>query len=130
MCDFLSLDDALYIHKRQLDRFGGGDGMRDEGLLLSALEMPQSGFEDKYFHGFPYEMAAAYLFHIVKNHPFVDGNKRTGFACAHAFLKLNGYNLEVSSEQVIDLVLQVATGQLTKDNVSAMLQSWSVPYDE
>ena len=79
-----------------------------------------------YFHDFPYGMAAAYLFHIVKNHPFVDGNKRTGFACAHAFLKLNGSNLDLSEQQAFDMVIGVATGKLSKERLIHVLQGHGI----
>lgn len=121
--DFLSLDDVLHIHQRQLERYGGGDGLRDEGLLVSAIETAQSGFGEEYFHSFPFEMAAAYLFHIVKNHPFVDGNKRTGFACAHLFLKLNGYNLRISEDEMYNLVINVATSKLSKAELAKALKT-------
>lgn len=121
--DFLSIDDVLYIHKRQLEVFGGGDGLRDKGLLQSSIEMPQSGVGEQYFHDFPHGMAAAYLFHLVKNHPFVDGNKRTGFACAHAFLKLNGYELNMSEQEAFDMVIGVATGELSKEQIVERLKS-------
>ncbi len=119
--DFLSYQDALHIHKRQLERYGGGVGLRDQGLLESAIETPRSGFGDTYFHAFPFEMAAAYLFHIVNNHPFVDGNKRTGLACAHAFLQLNGYRLTLG-QQLYQIVIDVATNQLSKDELADILE--------
>lgn len=66
---FLSLDQIILIHQNQLKFYGGESGLRDMGLLQSALAMPSSGFGEEYFHKDLYEMAAAYLFHIVKNHP-------------------------------------------------------------
>jgi death-on-curing protein len=116
--EFLSLEDVLFIHEFQLKKYGGGSGIRDEGLLTSAIEMAASGFGDEYFHSFPFEMAAAYLFHMVQNHPFIDGNKRTGFASAHTFLKFNGYELNFSEDEVYTLVIEVATGQLSKEDVA------------
>src|SRR5476651_2345346 len=73
---FLTVDQVIALHKLQINQFGGSHGVRDEGLLLSALGQPESGFGDQYLHKDLYEMAAAYLFHLVKNHAFHDGNKR------------------------------------------------------
>ncbi|MBI3855807.1 MAG: Fic family protein, partial [Planctomycetes bacterium] len=73
---FLSTESVQRIHEDQIQRYGGSLGIRDMGLLESAVAMPQAGSGGQYFHTDLYEMAAAYLFHLVKNHPFVDGNKR------------------------------------------------------
>lgn len=77
---FLDLDRALRMHRSLIEAYGGSDGLRDAGLLESALAMPQASFDGQYLHADLFEMAAAYLYHIVQNHPFVDGNKRTGAA--------------------------------------------------
>ena len=77
---FLSVADVLGFHEDQLANYGGAPGVRDMGLLESAVAMPMAGFGDQYLHADLFEMAAAYLYHIVCNHPFVDGNKRTGAA--------------------------------------------------
>jgi death-on-curing protein len=79
---FLTLEDVLVLHADQIDRYGGSHGIRDEGLLKSAISQPESQFEGKYLHDSIAAMAAAYLFHVVRNHPFIDGNKRVGAACA------------------------------------------------
>lgn len=73
---FLTLDQVVALHQLQIDQFGGSSGVKDEGLLLSALPQPESGFGEEYFHKDLYEMAAACLFHLVKNHAFHDGNER------------------------------------------------------
>ncbi|HUT53869.1 MAG TPA: type II toxin-antitoxin system death-on-curing family toxin [bacterium] len=111
---FLDLDEVLDIHRDQIERYGGSDGVRDLGLLESALAMPQAGFGDQFFHADIYEMAAAYLFHIVKNHPFVDGNKRAGAVAAYVFLKLNGYSLTASGAAFEKMVRQAAQGKADK----------------
>jgi len=87
MPQFLKLQRVLQIHESQIESFGGSSGIRDLGLLKSALAMPQASFGGTYLHADLYEMAAAYLFHIVSNHPFLDGNKRTGTAVALFFRK-------------------------------------------
>ena len=80
--EFLELSDILEIHADQISNYGGTIEVRDAGILESAIEQPRATFAGQFLHVFPYEMAAAYLFHIVKNHPFVDGNKRTGTVAA------------------------------------------------
>lgn len=79
--------------------------MRDQGLLESALAQPEAGFGDSYLHEDIFAMASAYLFHPVKNHPFLDGNKRIGFSCAWFFLLRNGYRLEQHDSIYIELTL-------------------------
>lgn len=92
--EFLDLDDVLQIHANQLEAHGGSDGIRDLGLLDSAVAQPQMGVAGQYLHGDIFEMAAAHILHIVMNHPFVDGNKRTGTLAALVFLHLNGHPIE------------------------------------
>lgn len=120
---FLERDDVEAMHYQLVETFGGSHGTRDDGLLDSALEMPQAGFGGEYFHKTIFEMAAAYLYHIVKNHPFIDGNKRIGLACAHTFLQINGHILTAPGEKVYELVLQVAAGEsITKQEIAAFLE--------
>ncbi|MEQ8821304.1 MAG: type II toxin-antitoxin system death-on-curing family toxin [Sumerlaeia bacterium] len=96
--NFLDLADVLQIHAHQIRTYGGEYGVRDQGLLLSALAQPQATFDRIYLHQTLHAQAAAYLFHLVENHPFVDGNKRTGAACAMVFLELNGLRLIAKGE--------------------------------
>ncbi len=111
---FLSLEEVLEIHHDQITRYGGTEGIRNLGLLLSALAVPQAGSGNQYYHTDLFEMAAAYLFHIIKNHPFVDGNKRTGVAAALVFLEINGIGIRASNEALVNSVLAVAEGKLQK----------------
>jgi len=111
---FLGLEEVLEIHHDQITRYGGTEGIRDLGLLQSALSMPQAGAGNQYFHADLFEMAAAYLFHIVRNHPFVDGNKRTGVTAALVFLEMNGIEIRASDEALVKTVLAVAEGKLQK----------------
>lgn len=116
---FLELDDVLEIHKDLIELCGGSYGIRDKGLLHSAVEMPKSGFGDEYFHKDLFEMASAYLFHLCKNHPFVDGNKRIALACADTFLKVNGIHLNVTGDILYNFVLEVASeNTITKENIA------------
>ena len=115
--DFLSIDDVHVIHLDQTQRYGGDPGVRDVGLLESALAQPRMAFGGNTLRTFPFEMAAAYLFHIVQNHPFVDGNKRTGAVAALMFLDLNGVELSVPKGAIYDITIAVATGQAGKQTV-------------
>jgi len=92
---FLELIEVLEIHQSRIDLYGGAHGLRDVGLLQSALAQPQAGFGGEPFHKDLYEMAAAYLFHLSQNHPFVDGNKRTALASCLVFLAFNRLELDV-----------------------------------
>ena len=115
---FLTLADVLEIHQDQLRRYGGGLGTRDLDLLKSALAMPQAGMGEEYFHADIVEMAAAYLFHIVRNHPFTDGNKRTGTVAALVFLMLNGIEVDAEEDEFEQLVRGVAEGKAGKNDIA------------
>lgn len=91
---FLALDEVLAMHADLIERHGGHPGIRDVGLLESALAAPTATFGGHFLHGTPAEMAAAYLHGLVRNHPFVDGNKRAGLMAAFAFLGLNGFQFD------------------------------------
>lgn len=103
----------------------GSLAMRDIGLLQSALAMPQSGMGGEYFHTDIFEMAAAYLFHIVKNHPFVDGNKRTGAMAAYSFLMMNSVDLDAPEAEFQALVLATAEGAAIKAQIAEFLRRYS-----
>jgi death-on-curing protein len=111
---FLSLADVVRIHVDQLERYGGRAGIRDPGLLQSALAMPQASFGGEWLHRDLHEMAAAYAFHLCQNHPFVDGNKRTALACALVFLELNGVSIEDPEARLYDAMMDIASGSLNK----------------
>lgn len=119
---FVEIEEALRIHKRQVDRFGGDDGIRDRGLLESALAMPRAMFGGHFVHEDLAAMAGAYLYHLCNNHCFVDGNKRVALAVALYFLTRNGMSLEVDDQSLQDYVLSVASGQMDKDGVTAYLR--------
>ena len=123
---FLTLDEVLGIHADQIRRYGGRPGLRDLGLLRSALGMPETTFEGEFLHGTVFEKAAAYLFHIACNHPFVDGNKRTALMCALVFLGLNGRRLEADPAALYELVDGVAAGSVDKAEVAVFLRQNSV----
>jgi len=119
---FLSLEQVLAIHADQVRRYGGGLGVRDLGLLKSALAMPQASFSGQYLHPTLHEMAAAYLFHLTQNHPFLDGNKRIGLAAAIAFLGLNDTWLESDPAELLEMVLSVARGEIGKPEIAVFLR--------
>ena len=120
--DFLDLDDVLELHALQLARFGGADGVRDRGLLESAVAQPQATFDGTFVHDGLFAMAAAYLFHIVQNHPFLDGNKRTGLLAALVFLDLNGISIAHGSSGFYDLTLGIAEGRIAKAEAAETLR--------
>jgi death-on-curing protein len=122
---FLSLFEVLEIHKDQVTRYGGSLGIRDLELLKSAIGMPAATFGGEYLNTDIYEMAAAYLFHIVKNHPFIDGNKRAGAVAALVFLALNGYDFTAPQEKFADFVLSVAKSELDKADIVVFIRKWA-----
>ena len=99
---FLSLDEVVEIHTVLIERFGGPEGIRDLGLLESALFRPQTG----YYNDLP-EMAAAMFESLIKNHPFVDGNKRVAFFSTDVFLRMNGYKLKVEAKSAHQFLMEL-----------------------
>jgi death-on-curing protein len=127
---FLTLEEVLKLHHHQIETYGGAHGLRDQGLVESALAQPAAEFGGSYLHADVFEMAAAYLYHLVQNHPFYDGNKRIGAACAHAFLYLNGYFLVTEcADPMTDLVLLVAQGKNKKTEVADFFRKHSHPFE-
>lgn len=120
---FLDLADVLEVHATRIELYGGSLGLRDLGLLQSALAQPESGFGGELFHKDLFEMAAAYLFHISRNHAFIDGNKRTALACCLLFLSLNDVEIEADSEELEELAVSTAEGKTQKDEIAEFLRS-------
>lgn len=112
---FLTVDQVLRIHARVLQEYGGGQGLRDRGLLESAIGVPAATFGGEFLHEGLAAIAAAYLFHVCRNHAFVDGNKRTALASAVQFLYLNGRMLKADKAAVEQLTLGVADGSVSKE---------------
>ena len=119
---FLELDEALLIHADQIRRYGGAHGLRDLGLLSSALAMPEASLGGLFLHPTLAEMAAAYLFHIAQNHPFLDGNKRAALATALTFLWLNDQRLEAGEDELTELVMGVAAGRVGKAEAAEFIR--------
>jgi death on curing protein len=121
---WIEQDLVLQIHERQIDRFGGSQGIRDEILLGSALARPLNLFS----YGEPslFDLAAAYGYGITKNHPFVDGNKRTAFAVMVLFLLINGYSLEVSEDDAVSKMENLAMDLENQDSIAEWLRENSI----
>ena len=117
---FLTLDEALEMHQKQIDLYGGSHGLRDSAGLESALAMPQATFDGEWLHPSIPAMAAAYLFHLCQNHAFIDGNKRIGANAAIVFLLLNDWKPLFSEEELVDVVLAVASGVLGKKDLTKL----------
>ncbi len=112
---FLSVDDVLLLHTDTIDIDGGSHGVRDHGLLDAAVAMPRQQFGGNYLHEDLAAMAAAYMFHIAQNHPFIDGNKRAAVLSALAFLSVNGIQELPDPKDLESITFQVAAGELGKD---------------
>jgi len=116
---FLGIDEVIEIHRDQIQRYGGLDGIREPELLESAVAMPMAQFDGVFLHPDLFAMAAAYLFHISQNHPFVDGNKRVATVAALLFLMLNGKEITATEQDLEAMVLSVARGDLGKEGIAA-----------
>ena len=124
---FLGLDEVMALHADQVDRYGGAAGVRDLGLLESALATPEASFGGEYLHATLPEMAAAYLYHVAQNHAFVDGNKRVAVAAMFMFLFVNDLVLDCAEDDLVLLTLGVATGKTTKAEVAVFLAAHAKP---
>src|ERR1700712_2200535 len=100
---FLSLDEVLEIHEQQIERYGGSSGLRDGAGLESAVATPQVTFGGDFLHPSIPAMAAAYLFHLCQNHPFIDGNKRVGANAAIAFLLMNDWRPSFGADELVNI---------------------------
>ena len=118
---YLSLEQVLRIHASMVDVYGGATGVRDMGLLQSAVAMPQASYGGQALHPTLFDQAAAYLYHLVQNHPFLDGNKRIGAASALVFLAMNGIQIEGDEDGLVELTMAVASGHLGKEAVADWL---------
>ena len=123
---FLTLAEVIEIHSDQIQRYGGDEGVRDHGLLESALAQPEASFAGEWLHRDLYQMASAYAYHISQNHPFLDGNKRTALASALVFLELNGIALTDPRGRLKEAMLQVASSKMGKQALSELFQKLGV----
>lgn len=121
MIKFLSQEISLAFHKDQIKTYGGSRGVRDQGLLESALAQPQARFGGEYLHKGLFDMAAAYGFHNCKNHPFFDGNKRTALVAIYTFLYVNGYQLKADKKSLFAVVIDLANSKISKEELANYL---------
>src|ERR1039457_986266 len=127
---FLSLDEVLEIHEQQIERYGGASRIRDPAALESAIATPRATFGGEFLHRSIPAMAAAYLFHLCQNHPFIDGNKRAGANAAITFLLMNDWEPTFDEQELVDLVLSVASGQLHKSALIEIFESSCKPPED
>lgn len=123
---FLTINQVLFIHDQMVKRFGGSHGIRDLGLIESAVARPQATFAGKYLYKTIFDKAAALLQSLLKNHAFVDGNKRTALTSAGLFLWKNGYRLINNHTKEVEFAIKVDNGNLTIEQISKWLKGHSV----
>ena len=126
MIRFLTPEQVLFLHSRLIQETGGAHGLRDLAMLLSALGRPQATFDGKDLYADIFSKGAALMDSLIRNHPFVDGNKRTAIAAAALFLRLNGYSLMVENDEIVRFTLACAQSQVILEEISAWLQRFSV----
>jgi len=122
MIRFLDKNIVLKFHRDQIKLYGGKDDLRDENLLDSALSQPKASFGGEYVHEDIFHMAAAYGFHICKNHPFFDGNKRTALIAMYTFLYVNGYQITADKKSLYAIVIDLASGNVDKAELAEYLR--------
>jgi len=121
-CFHLTVDIVQEIHALAIAKFGGSAGVRELALLESAVAAPQAGFGGKSLYADLAEVAAAYLYYLCRNHPFVDGNKRAALGACIVFLRLNGIEPKADSPEWEALTLAVAGGEVDRDETTARLR--------
>jgi death-on-curing protein len=123
MIKYLTLEDLLKMHDIFIEKFGGLSGIRDLNLLLSVIETPKMTMFGEDLYPSVYDKAAAYLYHIVQNHPFADANKRTGFGAAYLFLRANKVPILFDDESFENLIIETAKGNRTKKEISYFFET-------
>lgn len=118
---FVKKEIVLFFHQQLIKDYGGLHGIRDEGLLDSALA-PGTTLLGEYAHKDIFEMAAAYGYHLCNNHPFIDGNKRIALVVMDSFLQVNGWSLMADEKSIYMIMLQIANGQLSKSELAEWLR--------
>lgn len=126
MIRYLTPEQVLFIHSRLIQSTGGAHGVRDLSMLLSALGRPQATFDGNDLYSDIYSKTGSLMDSLIRNHPFVDGNKRTAIAAAAIFLRLNGYSLTVNHEEMVRFTLACAQSKVTLEEISAWMQLFCV----
>ena len=121
---FLTKEFILHFHRQLLSEYGGRPGIRDEGLLKSALAQAQMTIDGEYLHRDIFEMAAAYGYHICQNHAFIDGNKRLALVAIDTFLQMNGWELIADEKETYITILRLAAGELNKQQLSKWIREY------
>lgn len=124
---YISLDEVIWLHERVIARSGGGAGIRDRGSLDACLNQPRMTFGGQDLYPSLPDKAAALAFSLVRNHPFVDGNKRIGFASLEVFLKRNGHELEIEVDDGEVTFLALAAGELSREQLVEWITQHLVP---
>ena len=119
---FPTKDEVLEVHRKLIDQFGGSPGIRDEALLDSALLAPAN--REHYEDANLATCAATYAFHLTRNHPFIDGNKRVGAAVSEIFVQLNGAHLSATNDEIVALFLGIADGTVSREAVERLFAAW------
>ena len=119
---FLTLEEILALHDDAIAFAGGSAGLRSIDLLQGALAQPETGFGGQWANAFPFGMAAAYAYHLSRNHAFVDGNKRVGLSAAVAFLYMHGWELNDPDETLHPVMEAVAQGQIDKQELAGIFE--------
>ena len=119
---FIPKQIILYFHEQLIQIYGGSTGIRDEKLLDSALEQVKATFDGSYLHDSIFKMAAAYGFHLCKNHPFIDGNKRTALVAMDTFLQRNGWEITASEEEAYKIMMALSASEVSKEELVKWLR--------
>ena len=128
--NYLYPKQILYLYQQIIQQSGGTVGLRDEGLLDSAVYRPQASFGGKDLYPHLFSKVAVLGHSIIRNHPFVDGNKRVGFEAMRLMLRLNHYDLRASADAKFDFVMEIAEGKLTEQGIADWLKAHSRPYQK
>ena len=123
MTKYLNKDILVEFHKNQIEQYGGSQGIRDEGLLESALAQPEASFGGQDLQQSLFEKAAAYGFHLCMNHPFYDGNKRIALIAMYTFLHVNGYRITADKKSIFAVMVDLASGSIPKDELADFLKN-------
>ena len=124
---YLTAQQVLFLHARLVTETGGSHGVRDINLLLSAMGRPQASFDDQDLYPDLFTKAAALMDSLIRNHPFVDGNKRTGISAAGLFLRINGYRLNLSNIELEKFTIGVAQSKYPVEEIAVWLKTNSKP---